>query len=288
MTVHAATLAVLLLAAPTLAVAAAGHAVSHKALRVSSTVEGVVQPLKFKQQLLVCNAYPSDSTVAVKQNGKVVLGEGNEGGLPFQDCRYVSSDVHSKDKLDFVFEGSGIQGTFEVEELPESDALLLLVVERRDATSPLAAFKSLAFPVRADGRDAQLALMDCFRGNSSSPSLRMEDHGTQVQSTDKDHNRRQEQLSFDRIYAVQEGSYDASILDSASKNQDHLTKFSTRMLSLAKNQNYVILRTGDDKHFPQSLMVFPNPSMQSGSPRAAVLPFAAVFAVLAAFTSMLL
>jgi hypothetical protein len=240
---------------------------ARKALRPTTQQEpqGVVQPLSFRQELLVCNAYPSDAPMTVKQNGEAALSTEHNSVL-YQNCEHISSNIHAKDKLDFDIEGSGIQGTFEVGDLPDSDATLLLVVEKRDAKTPLVAFQSFAFPWRAEGKTAQLAVIDTYKGNSSMPHLKMEDHiaGKEQRTISK----RVEELNFNRIYAVEEGMYDASITDRVQSPKDMAMieerVTAKRTLHLTKSQNYVILRTGDDKHFPQSLVVFP-PEMRSGA-----------------------
>eukprot|EP00971_Amphidinium_carterae_P203965 4047637-Amphidinium_carterae.1 len=42
------------------------------------------------------------------------------------------------------------QGTFEIGELPQTDSVLLLVLERRDARTSLVGFQSFAFPIHGE------------------------------------------------------------------------------------------------------------------------------------------
>lgn len=212
----------------------------------------VVSPLSFDQQLLVCNAYPGNFPVSIKHNGHE--SNADQRDIRFQECRHVSDRVRSKDKLDFVFANSGIQGTFEIGDLPTIDAMLLLVVERRDSSSPLVAFQSFAFPSHVDGKTAQLAVIDTFKGKSSLPHLRMEDHINTKEP--KTISKRIEQLNFNHIYAIEEGTYDASISEHALENGKDGADTSKRTIHLAKKQNYVILRTGDSQ-VHQSLVVYP-------------------------------
>jgi len=215
----------------------------------------VVRPLSFDQQLLVCNAYPGNSPVSIKQNGKEPRADQQD--ISFRECRRISGNMRAKDKLDFIFANSGIQGSFEIGELPDTDAMLLLVVEKRDASSPLVAFQSFAFPAHHDGNVAQLAVIDAYKGNSSLPHLRMEDHinGKELKTISK----RIEQLNFNRIYAIEEGTYDASISDHVLEGElaELMTKKSKKTLHLSKNRDYVVLRTGDGKLADESLVVFP-------------------------------
>lgn len=214
----------------------------------------VVQPLEFNQRLLVCNAYPSESLVTVKHNGHAVFDEDSHG-VGYKACRYVSNRVLAKDKLDFAVETTGTEGTFEVGDLPATDALLLLVISH-DVKSPLIRFQSFAFPTGNDNQDAQLAVIDAFKGTNAGPHLRMEDHVTGKDA--KKAEKRVEQLNFDRVYAIQEGSYDTLVMDRHNATTDEQMEAGTkRIVNLHRNNNYVVLRVGDDKHFPQSLVVFP-------------------------------
>merc|ERR1719333_1047192 len=72
--------------------------------------------------------------------------------------------------------------------------------------------------------------------------------------------RRNEQLSFDRVYQVEAGIYDATIQD--NKHKDTL-----KVVNLAEDQSYVVIRTGDD-HMGESLVVFPETPM----PQKKVVP----------------
>jgi len=248
-----------------------------KALRFAAPLaerEEVVQPLKFDQQLLVCNAYPgsfgSESTVSVTQNGR------DAHDILYKECRRIAGHVHSKDKLDFNFTKSGIRGTFEIGTLPDTDATLLLVVQKRDATSQLAAFQSFVFPAKQDGKEAQLAVIDTYKGASPAAHLRMEDHvnGKEKKTVSK----RVEQLNFNRIYAIEEGAYDASISDHLEgESAEQMVEQTKRVLRLSKNQNYVVLRTGDGKlgGSSESLVIFPNEE-HSSALRATTVSFALV------------
>jgi len=205
--------------------------------------EGVVRPFRFDQRLIVCNAYPSQSPMTVKKNGQEMIAAESQP-LQFNECRYIKSRVQPHDKLDVVLRDMEIHGTFEVGALPASDAVLLLVLEKR-ATSPLVNFQSFAFPATTDKKDAQLAVIDAFRSNSSLGHLKMEDHTTGKE--EKTVSKRVEQLNFNRVYSIEEGTYDASVAGQSDK----------KLLNLAKNQNYVVIRTGEEGHFPESLVLFP-------------------------------
>jgi len=257
----------------------AGKQGSRKSLRPLKEEEddGLVRPFRFDQRLLVCNAYPSASPMDVRQDGKVLAG--GHDAIPFSECRYLTTRVKPHDKLDLTLQGQELHGTFEVGELPSTDAVLLLVPERRPG-SAVVSFQSFAFPTSTNGKDAQLAVIDTFKSNGTAPHLQVEDHmtGKEEQTVSK----RIEQLNFDRVYSVEAGVYDASVGQGVSSRRGAL-----KMLNLQQDQNYVVLRTGDDEgNFPESLVVFPDtplpppPPKKSSAPRlligglAAALPVA--------------
>jgi len=235
---------------------------------------GLIRKMQFNQSLLICNAYPSKSSVVVRKNAATLLADSSHA-LAFKQCHYVSERVQPGDKLDFAVQGSGVSGAFEVGDLPKTDAVLLLVLERRDGDTPLVTFSSLAFPQRSGGDEAQLAVIDAFRGNPSVPHLKMEDHitGAEKQTVSK----RVEQLAFNRVYAIEQGLYDASVADHEREPaaQATLERLTTKNLKLEKGQNYVVLRTGDDST-GESLTVFPELMSKARRVRAFCLTFLVV------------
>jgi len=238
------------------------NSVVPRSLRFNNTPvdETFIRPFRFDQKLLICNAYPSNSPLVVRKNAQEVLADGKHA-IKFRECRYITSRVQPRDKLDLLLRDVELHGTFEVGDLPATDAVLLLVFEKRE-NSPLVAFQSFAFPTSSDSKDAQLAVIDTFKGNASNAPglLRMEDHitGKEAQTVSK----RIEQLNFNHVYAVEEGSYDATIKDRVNEELELRTK---KILKLTKSQNYVILRTGEEGTFPESLMVFPDDLQSYGS-----------------------
>jgi len=215
---------------------------------------GVLKQLRFDQKLLICNAYPSNSSMMVRKNDQEDLVESKQG-ISFRECRYVASQLQPHDRLDLEVKDQEIHGTFEVGELPTSDAVLLLVLERHVGSS-LVSFQSFAFPTSHDTKEAQLAVIDAFRlpGSGSADTkarLKMEDH---IKAKEKQTvSRRVEQLNFNRVYGIEEGTYDASVGETAR-----------RVLKLERNQNYVVLRTGDPGFGEaESLVVFPDAELKS-------------------------
>lgn len=284
MLVARAFLTVALLLTPcSAAIVGAGHNAGRKVLRSKGHSkapgdEGVVKALKFEQKLLVCNAYPSNAPMTVKQNGQPTLSK-EHNSVSYKACEQISTNVHSKDKLDVEFQGSGIQGTFEVGDLPDSDAELVLVVGKRDAKTPLVAFQSFAFPARAASNSAQLAVFDTYKGEKVMPhlDLKMEDSLSSSKEGHKKNKDVSEQLFFNRVYAIDEGSYVADIADrinhqgaNGSASSDMMRLADKTAFHFARNTNYIVLRVGDDKQFPQSLVVFP-PMLKSNAMMASPL-----------------
>lgn len=231
-----------------------------KALR---SAPGFISPLKFKQQLLVCNAYPSNLPVEVQKNGKESLASGKDA-LAFQECRYVSSHVQKFDRLEFGLQSSEENGIFEVGSLPSADSVLLLVLERRNASKTMS-FQSFAFATLADAKDAQLAVIDAMTDSNVPARLEMEDH---IVAKGKDPvTKRAEQLYFNRVYSVGEGNYDAFV----KHDNSSALEGGRKAVSFAKSTNYVVLRTGGGD-FPENLIVFPQKPprvFRDGSSRAA-------------------
>merc|ERR1719321_2411636 len=223
----------------------------------------LVKPLKFNQPLLLCNAYPSKSAAQVSSNGKPLLDS-----LGFQQCRYTNTNVLSKDKLDFMLADAGIEGTFEVGDLPQTDSVLLLVLQKRDAKSPLMAFQSFAFPTNSGSREAHVAVIDATSGNSKA-HLQIADR---PKSGDV---KRAEELSFNRVYALEQGAYDVSVLDAGKETPKD-------EVQLLGQKDYVLLRTGGQELGVRSLVAFPKDEIKSGAARPAVLA-----ALLSAVTAML-
>lgn len=200
-------------------------------------------------------------------------------GIPFRECRYVASRLQPHDKMDLAVKNLNIHGTFEVEDLPSSDAVLLLVLERHTGSS-LVSFQSFAFPASRNNKEAQLAVIDAFKASGTGSvtvkaRLKMEDH---IKAKEKQTvSRRVEQLSFNRVYAIEEGTYDASVGDAER-----------HVLKLEKNQNYVVLRTGDaELGAAQSLVVFPDAELKNLG-RGMASPGMLIMVMSAALSSVLL
>lgn len=230
--------------------ASASHHLRDRAMTPDVTSSGgLVKPLKFNQPLLLCNAYESKLGVQVSRNGNQIVPS-----LPFQSCKYADTNVLAKDKIDFHISDAGIEGTFEVGDLPQTDSVLLLVLQKRDAHSPLIAFQSFAFPVNGNKDQAHVAVINAAA----------DDHKAHLQIGDRPSQgdvRRTEELSFNRVYALEQGAYDVSILEQgqqASGNQS---------VELLGQRDYVLMRTTGSEQGMSTLVAFPrDPIQHSGSP----------------------
>lgn len=223
---------------------------------------GVVKALHFDRRFLVCNAYPSDSPAKLSKNGAPLEGASTLG---FKQCQYVASNVLPKDKIDFELESAGIQGTFEVSDLPDTDAVLLLVVQKRDASSSLMAFQSFAFPINPNSEEAHIAVIDAST-NTPKEHLKISDA-----PKDPKGKASQEELMFNRIYALDSGVYQVS-----------LGGVKPEMLELQSKKDYVLLRTGQSAD-QQALVAFPHDDIPHSSAFALMPTVAALFCTLLLF-----
>merc|ERR1719310_822309 len=246
-------------------------------LRFLRPEQPVVQPMKFHQRLLICNAYAHAQPMTVNKNDKDMLsGE----GVKYRDCQYLDAQVKPKDRLNFKVKDFEVGGSFVVGNLPTADAVLLLVLEKRPGTS-MVDFQSFAFPTgNEDSKESQVAVIDAVRNKDAPPHLRMEDHV--VGKDGAAATRRVEQLNFNRVYAVEEGSYDASVeAPMSANNTDSVTSTTDTMMhtiQLSKNENYVIMRAGDEEFGDTpSLVVFPQMNAKSSGARSALSLLALAF-----------
>lgn len=205
-----------------------------------------MKPFSLDQRLVICNAYPNSSPIVAKVDGQEPFADSPVG---YRECRYVGDKgtVKAGDRLSLTLRDADLHGTFEVGALPPTDAELLLVPYKRKG-SPMIHFQSFAFPTRADGKDAQLALLDAFADPSASPRLHLSDHAMDAAK------RRTEELAFDRVYSVDSGVYETSVDGTEPK-----------VVNLLKDQNYVFIRVGDGES-SEGMMVFPESPLPTVPP----------------------
>lgn len=224
----------------------AGH-VEGGVLRHIGQAESFVRALDFKYHLRVCNAYPYGASIDVYRGRNERLT--GDSPMPYKECRDFNSPLKSGDKLEFRV-GDATAGTFAVSELPNNDAVLLLVIHRHDTVSTAVSFESHVFSTLDN---AQVAILDTYKGKEKSMP-RIVDAPKQG---DENQNKtaRSEELRFDSVVAVNPGAYEVELVD-----QDGLMKAKSSLVTLSK-ESYVVIRTGveasEGPSFPQDLIVYP-------------------------------
>merc|ERR1719313_2621572 len=131
------------------------------------------------------------------------------------------------DKLEFKV-GDASAGTFAVSDLPNNDAVLLLIIHHHDTVSTAVSFESHVF---ANLLNAQIAVIDTYKG-SMKASPRIKDHEDATSSA------RSEELRYSSIVAVNPGIYEVE-LDGADGELKSKSQFVA-----VNRENYVVLRVG--------------------------------------------
>jgi len=234
-------------------------------LRQTANAEGFVKALEFKHKLRVCNAYPySASLDVIRSNEKLT-----DQPMHYKSCKDFLAPLKSGDKLEFKI-GDASAGTFAVSDLPNNDAVLLLIIHRHDQVSTAVSFESHVF---ANLLNAQIAVIDTYKG-ATKGSPRIKD------LKDATKESRSEELRYSSIVAVNPGIYEVE-LDGA----DGQEKSKTQLVALNR-ESYVVLRTGVEsktgQSFPQELIVYPNSDPSTLRNSASTRSLAAVFAALVA------
>lgn len=221
---------------------------AHRALRNHASAHGFVQALDFNHRIRICNAYPFAGSLSVTR-GKDESLTGNEP-LPYKACKDFVSSLKAGDKLNFKIGDAGA-GTFAVADLPNSDAMLLLVVHRHDIRSTSVSFESHVF---ANLKSAQVAIIDTYKG-STKAIPRIMDAPVQGAPINLAAKSRSEELSFDSVVAVNPGKYEIVF-----SGADGMQTSKGELVALDK-EIYVVLRTGVEadkgQAYPQELVVFP-------------------------------
>lgn len=232
--------------------------------------DGFVKALAFKHRLRVCNAYPSDAPLDLYRGNNDKISK--DGPMPYKTCHDFLTPLKAGDKLEFKV-GDTNAGTFAVSDLPNNDAVLLLVIHRHDTLSSAVSFESHVF---ANLLNAQVAVIDTFKGSAKAMPQIMDAEG-------QGKTPRSEELRYDSVVAVNPGVYDVVLAGKGGKEE------AKKPLVALNRESYVVLRTGVEaekgKSFPQELVVYPayDPSrlQRSGAGRGAGRPAAAAAAALA-------
>mmetsp|Transcript_66037 Transcript_66037/g.123164 ORF Transcript_66037/g.123164 Transcript_66037/m.123164 type:complete len:276 (+) Transcript_66037:85-912(+) len=204
-----------------------------------------IHELEYKHLLRVCNAYPYKSAIDVYLGQKEKLT--GDSPMPYKACRDFLSPMQDGDKLEFKI-GDSSAGSFVVSDLPNEDAILLLVIHRHDTVSTAVSFESHVF---ANLLNSQLAIIDTYKGEQKSTPKIMD-------ASDGPHGEhaRREDLRYDTVVAVNPGTYEVALFGDEQKKSLVKKDF----VAVAR-ESYVVLRVGVEAHegpsFPEELVVYP-------------------------------
>jgi hypothetical protein len=239
------------------------------ALRSKVRAEGFVQALEFKHRLRVCNAYPYSAALDVYRGTSEKLTD--SAPMHYKSCQDFVAPLRSGDKLEFKV-GDASAGTFSVADLPQNDAVLLLVIHRHDTLSTAVSFESHVF---ANLENSQVAIIDTFKGAAKgSPTI--------MDVAAKGKTSHSEDLRYDSVVAINPGLYNVHLLGADGKDAAK----DTQLVAL-NHESYVIIRTGVEAQqgpaYPQELIIYPNSDaklLHSSAPAVAKIS-AAMLALLA-------
>jgi len=247
-------------------------------LRHQVESKGFVKAIEFKHQLRVCNAYAFAGKLDIFRGKGEKLT--SDGAMPYKTCKDFVAPLKAGDKLDFKI-GESSAGSFSVSELPNNDAVLLLVVQRHDSVSTAVSFESHVF---ANVPNAQVAVIDAYKGAKHDMPRIMDAKPAGKAAKGS----RTEDLRYDSVVAVSPGVYEVSLGNEKDTHGAHSS------LVALDRQSYVVLRIGNEGKvegdYPEDLLVFPQSdahALPSGAV-VTVLPASALFLSLFAFvTSMM-
>jgi len=230
-----------------LALCAGAVALDTGSLRSNKKAGGFVRALEFKHRLRVCNAYPYSAALDVYQGESVKLT--SDAPMHYRTCKDFLKTLKSGDKLEFKV-GDASAGTFAVSDLPQNDAVLLLVIHRHDTVSTAVSFESHVF---ANLKNAEVVVMDTYKRNLHSK--------VSIKDALKGSKARAEELRYDSVVAINPGQYQVELMGANGKS-------AAKSSFVALNrENYVIIRTGIEAQqgpaFPQELLIYPNSDVES-------------------------
>jgi len=235
---------------------------------LQGSADGFVKALAFKHRLRVCNAYPYRAPLDVYRSKEKLT----EQPMKYKTCKDFLAPMKAGDKLEFRI-GDASAGTFAVSDLPNNDAVLLLIIHRHDQVSTAVSFESHVF---SNLLNAQIAVIDTYKGSmKGTPRIKDREDATT--------NSRSEELRYSSIVAVNPGMYEIELdgMDGEVKSKHDLVALN--------RESYVILRTGVESRtgqsYPQELVIYPNSDPSTLQSGAASL--GALSAVMAALVSTL-
>jgi hypothetical protein len=248
-----------------LAVRASAANFGHVLLAGRSKSSGFIRGLEFKHRLRVCNAYPYAAALDVFRGHEKLT---SDAAMQYKACKDFMSPLKAGDKLEFKV-GDANAGSFSVSDLPNNDAVLLLVIHRHDTSSTAVSFESHVF---ANLLNAQVAVIDTYKGKAKALPRILDSK----KSAANKGLARSEELRYDSVVAVNPGVYEVDLTGPSGE------KLAKRELVALNRESYVILRTGvESEHgssFPEELVIYPQSDLKS-LPSGAMMQF-----VLSAFS----
>merc|ERR1711933_699919 len=97
---------------------------------------------------------------------------GEDSPLPYKSCRDFELRLKVGEELRFQLGGHGA-GIFVLHAVPHDDAVMLLTMLRHDTVSTAVSFESHLFAKRPE---AQVALIDAYRGPSRASATLLDEH----------------------------------------------------------------------------------------------------------------
>jgi len=248
-----------------------------KLLRQVAATSGFVKALEFKHRLRVCNAYPYAAALDVSRGRESLTKQ----AMPYKGCEDFEAPLKSGDKLEFKV-GDTTAGTFSVADLPNNDAVLLLVIHRHDTVSTAVSFESHVY---GNTQNAQVAVIDTYKGEARATPIISEEPKVSEKGEEK---ATTEELRYASVVALNAGKYEVALMgsDGEEKSRDEL---------VALNQeSYIVLRVGAEAKqgpvFPQELVVFPRSdpaALQSSALALSLLPSVIVAMLFVLFAARL-
>jgi len=196
-----------------------------------------------KHRLRVCNAYPYSTPLNVFIGKPSGVSKITETAMPYKVCQEFEPQLHAGDRIDFRFQAASA-GTFVVGDLPNTDAVLMLVIYRHSRKTTAVAFESHVF---ANLLNAQIAVLDTFQGSEKS-SMKIMDMEEATTS-------RSEELAPNSVVALNPGKYEVGLFGGDGIRKSHSE------LTVANRQSSVVIRVGvqpeHGRAYPQELIVYP-------------------------------
>jgi hypothetical protein len=208
-----------------------------------AVAKAFLRAMEFKRTLRVCNAYPYPSAMHVF-HGEDELTK--DEAMTYKTCRDFHIELQPGDDLLFKV-GDIDAGTFSVSDLPNNDAVMMLIIYRHDTVSTAVTFESHVY---ANLLNAQIAVVDTYQGPEKA-SLRIDERSAKEDKRPA----KTEDLRFDSVVALNPGRYELVLLRDGEQ-------VATESLVAVNKESYVVMRTGvkpnEGSSYAQELVVFPH------------------------------